>query len=82
MASAFGGEASAAGRPDPGPGQHQPTAGAAVAEAMSAMLASAMPEVNFADPVGSAGLLTLDLPGLPEVPASALGHGHPAADGS
>ena len=45
-------------------------AAAAAAEAMSAMLASAMPEVTFADPLGSVGPLTSGIPGPPEVPAA------------
>ena len=36
---------------------------------MSAILASAMPEVTFADPLGSVGPLTPGIPGPPEVPA-------------
>ena len=48
-----------------------PPAAAAAAEAMSAMLAGAMPEVTFADPLGSVGPLTPGIPGPPEVPAAA-----------
>jgi hypothetical protein len=54
---------------------------------MSAMLASAMPEVRFADPLGPAGPLTSGLPGPPEAPVfdpdiSAPNGSEPAPNGS
>jgi regulator of protease activity HflC (stomatin/prohibitin superfamily) len=62
-------EPSANGAP-PAEAAPAPAAAAAAAEAMSAMLASAMPEVTFADPLGSVGPPTPGIPGPPEVSAA------------
>jgi regulator of protease activity HflC (stomatin/prohibitin superfamily) len=72
------------GQPEPA-ANGTPPASAAVAEAMSAMLASAVPEVNFAEPLGSAdplGSPSTLTPGLPGMPAPALDRDVPAPNGS
>ena len=62
-------EPSANGAP-PAEAVPAPGAAAAAGEAMSAMLASAMPEVTFAGPLGSVGPPPPGIPGPPEVSAA------------